>query len=452
VLRRTGERTASSRAPSAGEVSRLAADAYIFGYPLVLMDVTRHVATSTMQPALGRAPTNTFAHMRSLPDASYTDVVSPNADALYSVAWLDLREQPMVLGLPEMGGRYYLMQMLDGWTNVFADPGTRTLGGESREFAIVGPDWREPLPPTLAVIRAPTNMVWIIGRTQTDGHRDYIAVHAAQDKYLLTPLSEWGTGYQPPILATDTAGIDLHTPPAEQVAGMDAATFFGCLNVLMQTNPPAAIDARALRRFERLGIRPGPPAADNLHSSLGPGMSAGRTRLLEIAHGHIVGHVVNGWEFAPREIGRYGTNYLLRAAVAMVGLGANLREDAIYPRAIVDELGQPLSGAQRYTITFPYGGLPPVSAFWSITLYNAQRTFVENPIHRYAIGDRDDLTMNSDGSLTIYVQHESPGQAREGNWLPAPADAFNLIMRLYWPSASILEGRWTPPPVRRSVR
>jgi len=158
---------------------------------------------------------------------------------------------------------------------------------------------------------------------------------------------------------------------------------------------------------------------------------------------------VNGWEFTPRDVGRYGTNYLLRAAIAMIGLGANLREDAIYSRAILDEGGQVLTGARRYTITFPYGGLPPVSAFWSISLYNEERTFVENPLHRYAIGDRDGLTMNSDGSLTIYVQKESPGQAREGNWLPTAADSFNLIMRLYWPSASILEGRWTPPPVCR---
>jgi hypothetical protein len=449
VLRRAGERAPSSRVTSAAEASRLAADAYIFGYPLVLMDVTRHVATSTMQPALGRAPTNCFAHMRSLPDASYTDIVSPNADMLYSVAWLDLREQPMVLGLPEMGARYYLMQLLDGWTNVFADPGTRTTGGEPREFAIVGPDWREPVPPTLAVIRAPTNMVWLIGRTQTDGPHDYTNVHAAQDKYLLTPLSEWGTAYQPPI-GDPHRGVDRDTPPAEQVARMDAITFFGCLNVLMQTNPPAPNDRRALARFELLGIRPGPPLAeDGLHPALGAGISAGRTQLLELSHRHVVGHVVNGWEFTPRDVGRYGTNYLLRAAIAMIGLGANLREDAIYSRAILDEGGQVLTGAKRYTITFPYGGLPPVSAFWSISLYNEERTFVENPLHRYAIGDRDGLTMNSDGSLTIYVQKESPGQAREGNWLPTAADSFNLIMRLYWPSASILEGRWTPPPVCR---
>lgn len=449
MLRRAGER-AASRVTSAAEASRLAADAYVFGYPLVLMDVTRHVATSTMQPALGRAPTNCFAHMRSLPDASYTDIVSPNADMLYSVAWLDLCDQPMVLALPEMGARYYLMQLLDAWTNVFADPGTRTNAGEPREFAIVGPDWREPIPPTLAVIRAPTNMVWLIGRTQTDGPRDYTSVHAAQDKYLLTPLSEWGTAYQPPIGGRGTADVDRHTPPAEQVARMDATTFFGCLNVLMQTNPPSLGDARTLARFERLGIRPGAPlGADGRQPVLEAGAEAARVRLLELAERNVVGHVVNGWEFTPREVGRYGTNYLLRAAMAMVGIGANLREDAIYSRAIVDEGGQALTGATRYTITFPYAGLPPVRAFWSITLYNPSRAFVENPIRRYAIGDRDNLTMNADGSLTIYVQHESPGQTSEGNWLPAPADAFNLVMRLYWPSASILDGRWTPPPVCR---
>jgi hypothetical protein len=415
------------------------------------MDVTRQIATATATPTGTRAPTNSFAHLREFPEPSFTDVVSPNADTLYSVAWLDLGEQPIVLGLPEMGRRYYLMQCLDAWTNVFAALGTRSTGGEAQELAFVGPEWAGTLPPTLPGIDAPTNMVWIIGRTQTHGQRDLREVHALQDEYLLTPLSEWGTAYRPPIRHPGASNLDLRTPPVAQVARMDAATFFDCLNMLMKGNPPSAADKRALDRFAPIGVSPGVRFDDNdsdLVSDVIAGVSTARTRLLEQSR-TVSGNVVNGWEVPPREVGRYGTDYQLRALVAMVGLGANLREDAMYPRALVDATGRPLTGEGRYRITFPSGATPPVHAFWSITMYNEKQAFVENPIHRYAIGDRDELTFDANGALTIHVQHESPGGEQERNWLPAPEGAFNLIMRLYWPSESILSGRWTPPPIQR---
>jgi hypothetical protein len=440
-----------ARATSGGEISRVAADAYIFGYPLVLMDATRQIATATAIPTATRAPTNCFAHLREFPDPSFTSVVSPDVDTLYSVAWLDLTEQPVVLRLPDMGRRYYLMQCLDAWTNVFAAPGTRSTGGEAQEFAFIGPDWTGTFPPTLPRINAPTNMVWIIGRTETKGPRDLGEVHGLQEQYRLTPLSEWGTAYRAPIRHPGPANLDLRMPPVEQLAQMDARSFFDCFNMLMKGNPPSAADKRAMDRFASIGLRPGSLLDDNddkLLDELNSGVRTGRTRLLEQSRASF-GVAVNGWEGAPNEIGRYGTNYLLRSAIAMVGLGANLREDAICPRATADRDGKPLNGANRYTITFPKGATPPVNAFWSMTMYDDKQTFVENPIKRYAIGSRDDLLRDANDSLTILIQHERPAGERERNWLPAPPDAFNVMMRLYWPSESILSGRWTAPPIQR---
>ncbi|HEY7236978.1 MAG TPA: DUF1254 domain-containing protein [Gemmatimonadaceae bacterium] len=436
------------RTTSAAEAGKVAADAYIFGYPLVLMDATRAVQTAVTKPEGLHAPTNMFAHLRAFPDATFTDVVRPNADTLYSVAWLDLTNEPMVLALPDMGRRFYLMQLLDAWTNVVAGPGTRTTGPAKTTVAIVGPEWHGKLPAELTEIRVPTNMAWLIGRTQTNGASDYAAVHEIQDQYVLTPLSAFGSAAAPAERPVD-ASVDTVTPPADQVARMDAAAFFGRMNALMKANPPLPADARAMERFATLGIRPGAPIdAATAPPALAAGASAGRTRMMEQSKGPL-GAVVNGWEFLAQGVGRFGTNYLLRAVVALVGLGANLPDDAVYPLAVADGEGRPLHGAHKYRITFAKGALPPVNAFWSLTMYSARQTFVANPIGRYAIGDRDNLTTGADESLTLYIQHSSPGREHETNWLPAPSDAFTLVLRLYWPSKSILDGSWKPPAIQR---
>lgn len=449
MLRRANAQWAAGRPMSAAEAAKLAADAYIFGYPLVLMEVTRHLATAA-DCAFGlHAPMNCFAHTRVLPNATVRDVVTPSCDTLLSNAWLDLAEEPMVLTVPDLGHRYYLMQLLDAWTNVFANPCTRTTGNERQHFGIVGPEWRGELPSDLIELSAPTNLTWLIVRIQTDGHDDAATVNEIQDQYLLKPLHVWPAPYRAPAAQPSSIAADAITPPVEQVARMDAVTFFGCLNTLIKGNPPSPADARALERFAPLGIVDGLlPGEDGVHPALAAGMSAGRTRIIEHARGPL-GIVINGWEFTPRNVGRYGTNYLLRAVIAHIGLGANLTEDAVAASAIFDAAGRPLDGAHRYAITFAKGNLPPVSAFWSITLYNTHQTLAGNPLGRYALGDRDDLTMNADGSLTLYVQHDSPGPERESNWLPAPSAPFMLVMRLYWPSKNILEGSWMPPAVRR---
>jgi hypothetical protein len=421
----------------------------VFGQPLVLMDATRRLA---LAPAAGTPDTtrgavaNRFQHLRAFPDASFTDIVSPNADTLYSLAWLDLTGGPVVLGVPEMGERYYLMQLMDAWTNVIAAPGSRTTGNRRGQFAIVGPDAGGPLPAGVQTIKAPTRMVWLVGRTQTNGKGDYRAVHALQDQYTLEPV---GAHRAPPPVVRRSDSV---TPPIDQVVRMDPSEFFGRLNALMKENTPAAADAPLLERIAAIGVAAG-RAFDPSHldrttlAAVSHGVQQARQQILAAADAPH-GRRINGWDVMT-DLGRYGVDYLWRAAVATMGLGANLAEDALYPHAVVDGEGRPLDGTQRYQISFAPGKLPPVEAFWSVTLYNARQGFAANPLDRYALGDRDRLQPGADGSLTLYVQAESPGPGRERNWLPAPRAPFNLALRLYWPGREILDGRWTVPPVQR---
>ena len=449
MTQRTKARGESTSDTSRNGESEIAADAFIFGYPLVIMDATCQLATAVPRVTLTRAPLNQFLHLRSFPDATFTDVVTPNADTLYSTAWLDLSAEPMVLGVPDIADRYYLMQMLDAWTNVFADPGTRTTGNKKGAFAIVGPKWSGALPPRLTTIYAPTNLAWLIGRTQTNGKSDYSAVNAIQNEYSLTPLSQWG---KLRVAAGDVPvkpGIDATTPPAMQVAKMDAVAFFRRLNALMSTNPASAADAPALARFASIGIGAGRAIdAAGLDPAIEAGYKVGQATLVDDAR-KPHGTRVNGWEIPPGNTGRFGTDYAGRAAVALLGLGANIPDDAVYPHTTVDSSGAPLNGANKYVIRVPKGGVPPVKAFWSLTMYNAKQAFVDNPIHRYTIGDRDPLMFAEDGSVTLYIQHGSPDKSHEPNWLPAPADDFNLVLRLYWPGTNILNGSWQPPGVDR---
>lgn len=234
---------------------------------------------------------------------------------------------------------------------------------------------------------------------------------------------------------------------------MDAATFLARLATLMKDNPPTAADKASVQKMARLGIVPGEKfdlskADQAVVKGIERGIRDARDRIIAEAK-KPQGKVVNGWDIMV-DIGRYGTNYLFRSVVALVGLGANLPEDAIYPHAKEDADGKPLTGANRYVIRFPKGQLPPVGAFWSITMYNSKQFFVANPMDRYAIGDRDKLKFAADGSLTLYIQNESPGKDKESNWLPAPKEEFNLFMRLYWPKKAIIDGTWMPPAVKKS--
>lgn len=431
----------------------LSEQAYTYGYPLVLMHVTQQVSTNVSAPEGVTAPVNQFAHLRAFPDASFIEIVRPNLDTFYSIAWLDLSAGPMVLSAPAAGDRYYMLPMLDGWTNVFASPGNRTTGTEPGSWAIVGSGWSGELPDEMARIDAPTDMVWILGRTQVNGKSDYEAVHRFQDQLDLIPLHSWGdASYSPPESVPVAAGVDRETPPPDQVDAMDARTFFATLAELMESNPPAEADAETVAEFAAIGLRPGEgfqlAEEPEIAAAIEQGVADARRGIAETAS-ELLGDVRNGWSYILEGVGTYGTAYQQRAAIALYGLGANLPKDAVYPAAQADSEGAPFSGEHRYVMHFAADELPPVKAFWSLTLYDERGYLVENPIDRFALGDRDPLAFNDDGSLDLLIQSEAP-KDWESNWLPSPEGPFGLLLRLYWPEQAVLDGSWSAPAVRRA--
>lgn len=434
------------------KIQDIGTEVYIYGYPLITMDTTRLVMTNTATVKDMKAPMGQFVNLRTYPDASFRDVTAPNADTLYSAAWLDLSQEPYILHVPDENGRYYLMPMLSAWTEVFADPGTRTTGTKAGDFAITGPGWKGNLPAGVKELKSPTNTVWIIGRTYCTGTpEDYEAVHAIQDKYTLTPLSSFGKPYKAPVGKVDPS-IDMTTAVRNQVNNMDAATFFERLAELMIDNPPPAQDAAIVAKMAKIGIVPGKEYDSSKNSeemtvSLNDVPGLGIEKIMN--HEKDAGTIVNGWTYSLKT-GNYGTDYLQRAFIAAVGLGANIPEDAIYPTTHVDEEGRPLSGFSRYVIHFDKGQTPPVKGFWSLTMYDDQYFFVDNALNRYTLSPRNQLKYNDDGSLDLYIQNKSPGKDKESNWLPAPSGNFILMLRTYWPEQALLNSSWQPPAVKRT--
>ena len=445
--------SAHAQAPVSAEDAReIARDAYVYAYPLVLMEVSGKVATNVAAPPGNTdAPLNQFGHARAFPDPAFTVVVRPNADTLYSSLIYDVAKEPLVVTVPDSGGRYYLLPMLDKWSDVFAVPGSRTTGNGAQTFAIVGPGWRGELPAGVTRYDSPTAGGWIGGRVQTNGKTDYAAVHAFQGGLTAVPLSAYGKPFTPPKGPVD-AKLDMSAPP-DQVDRMDGAAFFALFAELMKKNPPHANDYPILDRMRRIGIAPGqsyvPSAQSKAVQEAIAAAPAEALPRIKAAWSH-AGVLANGWRTNLTAIGTYGTDYLHRAGVAFGGLGANAPEDAVYPTAFADSEGRPLDSGRRYVMHFTKAQLPPVRAFWSLTMYDERQLFTENPIGRYAIGDRDTLAFNPDGSLDLLIQRGSPGKDKEANWLPAPASGnFTMNMRLYWPQAGIIAGDWSPPPVRR---
>jgi hypothetical protein len=436
------------------EALQLGTEAYIFGYPLITMEMTRRVMTNVAEPKDSHTPMGQFHNAHAYPDANFRDVTAPNADTLYSTAWLDLKKEPYVLRLPDEGDRFYLMPMLSGWTNVFAVPGTRTTGTKAHRFAITGPSWKGELPEGVKQLPAPTNLVWILGRTYCTGtQEDYKAVHALQAKYRLVPLSAYGKKYTPPKGKVDP-DIDMKTAVREQVNRLDAVAYFKLLARLMRDNPPSRSDAPMVAKLKRLGIVPGKKFdMEKLDPAVVKGLQHAPKAGVEKIMAYVpkLGRIENGWVVATRA-GLYGTDYIQRATVAAIGLGANRPQDAVYPVGEVDADGKRLNGANKYVMHFPKGETPPVNGFWSLTMYDAGYFFVANPLNRFTLSPRNSLKYNDDGSLDLHIQNESPGTDKESNWLPAPKGDMILMMRLYWPKEndpSILNGSWKPPAVKR---
>ena len=431
----------------------LASDAYIFGYPLVTMEMTRRVMTNVPAPVGTRAPMGQFIKARSYPDASFRDVTAPNADTLYTTAWVDVGKEPWILGIPDMKDRYFLFPMLDGWTTVFQVPGKRTTGTKAQTYAITGPGWKGTLPAGVKEYKSATNTVWILGRIYCTGTpEDYKAVHALQDQCTLVPLSSYGKAYTPPVGSVDAAQ-DMKTAVRELVNKMSANEYFTLLCKLMRDNPPVAADAPALEKFEKIGIVAGKDFdASKLDADFSkriPEVSQDRI-MLQFKINPNVKHL-NGWNFTTKT-GIYGTDYLMRALVTAIGLGANRPQDAVYPTSMKDGDDRTYDGANKYVMRFSKGQLPPVSGFWSLTMYDADYFFVANPLNRYSISARQNLKTNPDGTTDLYIQNESPGKDKESNWLPAPKGKFILMLRMYWPNEknpSIIDGSWKIPAVKK---
>ena len=435
------------------QVHDIATNAYVYLYSLVTMDVTRRQSTNVELGVMpGRGPMNTFVHIREFPAADFKLVVRPNFDTLYSSAWIDLREGPMVVSAGVDGDdRYYALPMYDMWTDAFAVPGRRTSGTGSGSWAVVPPGWQGEMPPELERIDAPTPIIWIIGRTQTNGPADYPNVHKMQDGFTLTRLADWNnaSGTQPtPFVRDDT--VDMTTPPLDQVNGMSGEQYFDYAMTLLALHPSHVTDGPIRMQMRRIGLEPGKKFADldpAVQHALSEAPKAG-LKLLSEEFPHLA-QVINGWQMNIDSMGVYGNFYVKRAIVAMVGLGANNADDAVYPVLMVDADGQPISGDNNYVLHFEADELPPVSAFWSVTMYDADGFQAANALNRFAIGDRDPLQYNADGSLDLSLQHESPGAAKEANWLPAPRGPLGVTMRLYEPRPAVLHGVWNPPAIRK---
>lgn len=447
---------------TADEAHAIGVDAYVYFYPLLSMELSRQTFTNIAPgKEIGKGPMNAFTNVAEYPPADFKGVVRSNFDTLYSSGWLDLTKGPLVVSAPDTDGRYYLLPMLDMWTDVFASPGWRTTGTSAGNFLIAPPGWRSDLrdkfveefklPEGTQRIDAPTPYVWVIGRTKTDGPPDYDAVRKIQAGYKITPLSEWGKEPKPVEVKVDPS-VDMKTPPKTQVDTMSADKYFALAADLMKVNPPHMTDQPMLAQLKKIGIEVGksfdiskvdPSIAKALETAPAEAQKLMAWKLPTLAR------VANGWSMNTDTMGVYGNYYLKRAIVAQQGLGANLVDDAIYPLNLADSEGKPLDGAYKYTLTFNKSNLPPVNAFWSITLYDQAGFQVGNVLERFAVSSWMPFAYNSDGSLDLYFQNESPGKDKEANWLPAPKGPFNLTMRLYAPKSDALTGRWNPPAVTK---
>ena len=436
----------------ADEAQAIAAEAYVYFYPLVTMDLTRKQLINSDPKTSGMGgPPNTFDNIRAYPAADMRAVVRPNFDTLYSSAWLDLTREPVVVSVPDTGGRYYLLPMLDMWTDVFASPGWRTTGTKAANFLVVPRGWNGNVPADAVRIDAPTPYVWIIGRTKTDGPPDYAAVHEVQNGFRVTPLSGWG---KPPVAAKQAIdpSVDVKTPPKTQVDTMAGDKFFAYAAELLKINPPHITDGPVIARMTRIGLERGKSFdVTKVDATVRKAVEDAPAQAQKLMASKVptLARVANNWSMNTDTMGVYGNYYLKRAIVSQLGLGANLPEDAIYPLNIGDENGKPLDGANKYVIRFTTETSPPVEAFWSITLYDNDGFQVANSLNRFAVSGWMPFKRGADGSLTIYFQNENPGGDREANWLPAPKGPFNVTMRLYAPKSEALTGVWNPPVIER---
>lgn len=450
--------------PVLGELKSLGADAreeaayllgmesYVYGFPLVMMDATNAVLTATSKSEEYKAPINQFLRMRTFVSPDWKDVVRISVNSVWSGGVFDLENGPLVISYPEIKDRYFVVQLMNNWTDDFGSIGTRTGNTGGGSFLIAGPKWDGTLPANVKdVYRCATRYGWILVQMAANSPADFPAIHALQDKLQITPLGSWGSPYTPPENVPVNHEVDLTLTPYDEVRLMTGVAFFKRLVVLLKDNPPYPADGSALDKLRKLGIEPGKELDVG---SLDPGIAKGLNRVpaqvwLKFQQGPYESPNVNGW-LNILNIGRYGTDYDTRALVAWFGLGALTSDDCVYPSAFIDSDGNSFDGAGKYVLHFGKDEiLPSDSGTWSVSPYR-ENFYVRNSINRYGILSGMPLKYNADGSLDIYIQAKSPGADKEANWLPCPpSDPFNLTIRVYQPKKPLLDGSYKIPPVKR---
>lgn len=443
--------TIMSQISNSDKPEDIATLAYLWGYPLITSQRSFDYFTNPNTPTVvGQGPENEMNCARQLVNASFTDIVTPNDDTLYCQAWMDLTKEPLVLKVPSVQDRYISFQFLDAYTNDYTYLGTRASGGSEGTYLIAGPNWDGQVPQDMTKIWSPTNIVWIINRILVTGDSDLPNVHDIQDKISLIPLSVF-EGNTTNTQAADETTLSSQVPIKPQPANIPTTgiKLYDELGQAMINNPLNPPDPGLVAKLASIGIGPGKipsvEANDTIKTALQTGIQEGEKLIDEkLAN---IGTVVNGWS-VNTQTGIYGNDYLTRAAIAKLGFGANIPQEALYPTTSTDNQGKPYNGTNKYVIHFDPGQTPPVDGFWSITMYNEEKYFYDNPLNRYSIGKyTDGLNTNEDGSLDIYIQNQSPGADKESNWLPSPADGFYMVLRMYLPTEQVLNGTWTPPPV-----
>lgn len=426
-----------------GQAYLLGLSGYVYGLPLVMMDVTREVMTAASSSGEYSAPINQFHRIRDFVDPDFKNVVRISRNSLWSTAFVDLQDEPVVFSHPETRGRYVVAQIMNMWTDNFASMGTRSTGTAAGNVVIAGPGWNGHVPSDVdQTYHCSTRYAWILVQIAAAGPQDFDEIHAMQDELRVTPLSAWGTPYQPPQDVAVDPTVDTAAAPFDQVRLMDGPAFFARLAAALKDNPPYAADKTPIKRLEQIGLTPGERLdVDKMDAAVAKGLTRAAKKVwgtLETAPYSM--KTVNGW-LVPLNLGRYGDDYKMRAFISFVGLGALCREDAVYPTSFVDRDGKPLNGACEYVFHLDKKELfPSYSGIWSISAYR-ENFYVHNPIERYGITSGMPLVYNADGSLDVYIQARSPGEARESNWLPCPPSGpFNLTIRVYQPKEIITAG------------
>jgi hypothetical protein len=430
---------------------------FAYGLPIVMNYAVMHKFVLDKDSGQYKGPFNTVANTRALFTYKDTAVVTPNADTPYSMLWMDLRPEPIVISVPAVDPkRYYSVQLVDSSTYNYGYIGSRATGSDAGDYLVVGPNWRGETPSGVKrVFKCSSQHSLAIFRTQLFGRDDMDNVIKVQDGYNARPLSAFLNQPAPPAApAIDFPKID------DELA---KTKFFDYLAFMLQFMPPMQNEDAIRADLARLGVEAG--KLFNLESlklddrmQILVGVRMADRRIDDVLN--LFGRTINGWRLglSGGDASFFDGDWLKRAAVARGGIYANDAIEAAYPFARTDDRGRPLDGKMKYTLTFPAGGLPPVNAFWSVTMYDGKtQLLVKNPIDRYLINSPmlPDLKKNSDGSVTIYIQNASPGPDREPNWLPAPEGPIYMVMRLYWPKTdppSILpleNPTWKPPGVKR---